>query len=311
MCSGVMNKMKWFIISCLIILVAGMTLLGIFGLNTPIDYSDSYEINVSIALDNDTLKQTMKETADKYFEDKDIKVAAFQSQEDGMSIIYKFTSDQTSIVEQLKQVLSDKLSQNPLMQDNEVLVVCNYVGQKGFVQPLKILLAYGIAIVAIFVYMLIMNKLASAVAVVCSSLASVIAFIAMLAITRIPAVPYVELTAMLAGALGALLAVSTVSRYREELKNTISKKFSVREIADNVSKTESKKYLYLFVAVVIASVAVSAFFMRYMLIIGGQLLLAGLVSTVCAYFMTPLIWTAIKGKHKKAKSVDSKSIEQE
>ena len=87
--------------------------------------------------------------------------------------------------------------------------------------------------------------------------------------------------------------------------------FSVKEIADSVSKTEFKKYLYVLVAIVIASVAVSAFFMRYMLIIGGQLLVAGLVSTACAYFMTPLMWTAIKGKHKNAKSVENKSIEQE
>lgn len=311
MSSGVMNKMKYFVISCLVILVVGMTLLGIFGLNKPIDYSDRYEINVSVAIDDDSIKATMKETTDKFFEDENISVEAIQIQEDGMSLIYKFNDDQTSIVEQLKQILDAKLSVNPQMGNNEVAVVCNYVGQGSLVQPLKMVLAYGIAIVAIFVYMLIMNKLASAVAVVCSSVASVIAFIAMLAITRIPAVPFVEFSAMLAGALGALLSVSTVSRYREELKNTVANKFSVNEIADNVSKTELKKYVYVLVAIVIASVAVSAFFMRYLLIIGGQLLVAGLVSALCAYFMTPLIWTAIKGKHKNAKSIEKKSVEQE
>lgn len=300
--SGVMNKMKWFVISSLIILVVGMTLLGIFGLNEPIDYSDSYEINVSITLDDDSLKTTMKETADKYFEDKGISVASFQSQEDGMSLIYAFTSDQTSQVEGLKTILETVLSLNPQMGNSEVSVVSNYVGQGSLVQPLKILLAYGIAVVAIFLYMLIMNKLASAVAVICSSLSSIVMFIAMLAITRIPGVPFVEVSAMLAGAIGALLSVSTVSRYREELKNTVSNKFSVKEIAQNVSKTEFKKFAYILVAILIAGVAVSAFFTRYMLVIGGQIIVAGLVSVVSAYFITPLVWMAIKGKHKNAKS---------
>ena len=300
--SGVMNKMKWFVISSLIILVVGMTLLGIFGLNEPIDYSDSYEINVSITIDDDSLKASMKETADKYFADKGISVASFQSQEDGMSLIYAFTSDQTSQVDGLKTILDDVLSQNLQMSNSEVSVVSNYVGQGSLVQPLKILLAYGIAVVAIFVYMLIMNKLASAVAVICSSLASVVMFVAMLAITRIPGVPFVELSAMLAGIIGALLAVSTVSRYREELKNTMSNKFSVTEIAEKTSKTEFKKYAYILVAILIAGVAVSAFFTRYMLVIGGQIIVAGLVSVLSAYFITPLIWVAIKGKHKNAKS---------
>ncbi len=305
MCN-VMNKMKYFVISCLIILVVGMTLLGVFGLNQSIDYSDSYEINVSIQLDDDTLKQTMKETADKYFEEKDIKVASFQSQEDGMSLIYKFTTDQTSNVQELKEVLVAKMGNT-----NEVSVVSNYVTQGRLVQPIKILLAYGIAIASIFVYMLIMNKLASAVAVICSSVASVVLFVAMLAITRIPAIPFVEISAMLAGTLGALLAVSTVGKYREEIKNTTTAKFSVNEIANKVSKTESKKYLYILVAVLIASVAVSAFFMRYMLIIGGQLLIAGIVSVASAYFISPLIWTAIKGKHKNAKSIErQKSVDE-
>lgn len=300
--SSIMKKMKWFVISSLIILVVGMTLLGIFGLNEPIDYSDSYEINVSITIDDDSLKASMKETADKYFEEKGISVASFQTQEEGMSLIYAFTQDQTAQVEGLKTLLESVLSQNPQMGNSKVSVVSNYVGQGSLVQPLKILLAYGIAVVAIFVYMLIMNKLASAVAVICSSLASVVMFIAMLAITRIPGVPFVELSTMLAGVFGALLGVSTVSKYREELKNTTANKFSVVEIADKTSKTELKKYAYVLVAILIAGVAVAAFFTRYMLIIGGQIILAGLVSVLCAYFITPLIWVAIKGKHKNAKS---------
>ena len=213
-----MKKMKWFVIASLIILVVVMTLLGVFGLNQPIDYSDNYEINVSIAIDDDSIKATMKETADKYFEEKGISVASFQSQEDGMSLIYAFTTDQTEQVAGLKAVLDLVLSANPQIGNNQAVVVSNYVGQGSLVQPLKILLAYGIAIVVIFMYMLIMNKLASAVAVICSSLASVIAFIAMLAITRIPALPFLEISAMFAGIIGALLAVSTVSKYREELK---------------------------------------------------------------------------------------------
>lgn len=296
--SGVMNKIKWFVVSLLVLLVAGMAVLGFAGFNNTIDYSDSYEINVSLEIVNDDAKNIIKTTADNYFNLKDVDVSSYQLTKNG--VVYKMVSDPTAKVLDLKTVLTTALDANPATADNQVTVKVNKVYALGeFMQPLKVLLAYGIAIVAIFIYMLIMNKLASAVAVICSSLVSVLAFISLLAITRIHALPFLEISVMIAGILGAILSVSTVGKYREAIKNS-AEKLSSKQIADKVAVKEYKKYLISLIGVLVAGFAVFAFFKPYLMIIGGQIMLAGAVAVVSAFFTTPLIWTAIK-RNKKSK----------
>ena len=163
------------------------------------------------------------------------------------------------------------------------------------------LIAYGVGIVAIFLFMLIMNKLASAVAVVASSFVSTLLFLSLMAITRIPAIPFVEISMMIAGAFGAMLSVATVGRYREELKNNVSEKYSCKEIANSVSRTELKKYVFILIGVLVASFAVFAFLTPYLMILGGQIGLAGICAILSAYFVTPMVWSAIKSKNKNAK----------
>lgn len=299
--NGVMNKIKWFVICALIIVVVGLTLTGIFGLNNPIDYNDGYEVNVSIEFDDDNSKAILKNETEKYFENNQIDVVSYQVLDDGLSIIYKLKTDPTTKIEGLKNAIETKLNENPSSQGNEATVISNKVYKGSYLQPLKMLLAYGVGVVAIFIFMLIMNKLASAVAVVASSFASVLLFLSIMAITRIPAIPFVEISMVVAGALGAMLSATTVGRYREELKNNLSEKFAVKEIADNVAKTEFKKYVFILVGILVASVAVFAFFTSYMMILGGQIGFAGISACVCAYFVTPAIWSAIKSKDKNAK----------
>ena len=299
--NGIMNKIKWFIISALIVVVVGLTIAGIFGLNNPIDYKDGYEVSVSIEFDNEQSKSILKNQTEQYFEDKGLEVVSYQVIDGGLTIIYKFEKNPTSKIEGLKTAIETKLNSNPITQGNEVSVVSNAVYKGSYLQPLELLLSYGIGIVAIFILMLIMNKLASAVAVVASSFVSMLMFLAVMAITRIPAIPFVEISLMIAGALGAMLSASTVGRYREELKNNLSEKFSTKAIADGVAKTEFKKYLFILIGVLVSSVAVFAFFTPYLMILGGQIGFAGISACVSAYFVTPAIWSAIKSNAKNAK----------
>ncbi len=296
--NGVMNKIKWFIVSLLVLLVAGMTILGFAGYNRTIDYKGSYEVNLSLEIVNDQAKDILKETTEKFFEEKDIKFASYQTAKNG--IVYKMNNDPTTKVADLKNAIMSALDANEATKENDVTVQVNKVSALGnFIQPGKVLLAYGIAILAIFLYLLIMNKLASAVAVICSSLVSVLAFVSLLAIVRIPALPFIEVSAMFAGILGAVLAVSTVAKYKELMKNS-TQKISVKEIADKTAELEGKKYLIALIGVLAAGFAVFAFFTPYLMIIGGQIMLAGLTATLSAFFTTPLLWTAIK-KGKKSK----------
>lgn len=297
--SGVMNKMKWFIVSTLIVLLVGMTLVGVLGFNNTIDYTESYEISVSIELNDDDAKQILASTSSKYLEDNGISIVSTKKVDGGMTIIYKTSKDYTAKATGLKSAIDTALSLSPKTNGTLSTVECNIMFESEHTQPLKVFLAFGIGIVAIFIYVLIMNKLASALAVICSSVLSVLAFVAVLAITRIPALPTFEFNAVGAGILGAILSVLTVSKYKEEIKNSTNNKINAKEIAEKTAIGQAKLYIFFLVAVLIAGVALMAFFLPYMLILGGQIAIAGVVAIVCAYFTTPLIWTAVKSKSKK------------
>jgi hypothetical protein len=139
-----------------------------------------------------------------------------------------------------------------------------------------------------------MEKLASAVAVICSAILSFLVFVALTSITRIPAIPYVEVLTAFSAVLGAVLSVTTVGRYKEELKNATGK-VNTGELAVKVANAECKKYSFTLISVFIAAVAVSAFFMPYMMFAGGQILIAGVSAVAVSYTITPVIWTAVKG----------------
>ena len=280
-----MTKIKWFIAVTLIVLVAGMAVFGFLGFNNSVDYSESYEINVRLEQNIDADKETMKTTADDFFANKGIKIVSSQMQDDGM--IYKLASEQPAEkIAELQDLINGKLDGNKASASINV-VYANYN-----LQPLSIIIAYAVALVAIFVYMLIMNKLASAVAVVCSSILSVLMAIALVALTRIPAAPYVQFMPILAGILSAVLSVITVGGYKEQLKG--AEKYSVKDIAEKVAVADKKKYVFALIITLVSAVAVAAFMTPYMLILGGQIAIVGLVAVAVAYYFTPLLWTAIK-----------------
>ena len=293
---SVMSKMKIAIIITLIVLVAGMAILGVFGLNNTVDYKAGYELQVSVDQSIDEAKTILKTSSDAFLSEKGIKSAkyAYQELDDGRVLVYKFNKDVTNDVTGMKDYINAALDANEVAKGAEPKVVVNEVignkdGQIGW-----IILALGITLAVAFIYTLIMEKLASAVAVVCSAIISALTFVALTALTRIPVANFFGAFLGLSFALALALSVATVNKYKQAIKESGKDKVSYRAIADKVGASDVKKYLLTLVAVLIAGVAVSAFFVPYMMIIGGQLAIAGVAAVFSAYFTTPLIWTAIK-----------------
>lgn len=293
---SVMSKMKIAIIITLIVLVAGMAILGVFGLNNTVDYKAGYELQVSVDQSIDEAKTILKTSSDAFLSEKGIKSAkyAYQELDDGRVLVYKFNKAVTNDVTGMKDYINAALDANEVAKGAEPKVVVNEVignkdGQIGWV-----ILALGITLAVAFIYTLIMEKLASAVAVVCSAIISALTFVALTALTRIPVANFFGAFLGLSFALALALSVATVNKYKQAIKESGKDKVSYRAIADKVGASDVKKYLLTLVAVLIAGVAVSAFFVPYMMIIGGQLAIAGVAAVFSAYFTTPLIWTAIK-----------------
>lgn len=282
-------KSKLFIVISLVVLVVGMALLSV-GLNQTVDYKNSFEVRVSI--NQRTAIETIRTETEKFFDDNGInaKDYAYQELGEGKILIYKFSKEVPAKVNELQAYLQSNL-EGTLKATVEIdEVVTNQSEINGYIA-----LALGIAVIAIFIYAVIMEKLAGSVATVCASLLSGLLFISLISITRIPAYPFVGVTTALAVALGAGMAVSTVNRLNEEYKNSANKK-STFEIAEKVEKAECLKYLFTAIILLVVSATISAFFVPYMMIIGGQIALAGICALAVSYLGAPLLWAVIKGK---------------
>jgi len=297
---GVMSKMKFFIIAALVILVAGMALLGVFGLNQTVDYADGYELQVSVDQDASESAKIVKDATDAYLSDKGIDAACGTAQEmdDGKTIVYKFNTDVTADLAGLQETLRAKLDAESLSIVNVTVGVYQLKNDVEF-NVWWIILALGIAIVAAFIYVLIMEKLAASVATLCTTLLSALTFVALMAITRLPANPFFGINLAVSILVGAGLSIMTLRRCKEELKNTSNQKLSVKEVADKVSVIEILRYVMVVAAIALAGVALIGFALPYAMYAGAQLIVAGVSAAFSSYFMTPLVWSAIKsGKNK-------------
>lgn len=281
-------KAKLFIIISLVVLVVGMALLSV-GLNQTVDFKNSYEVRVSV--NQKTGIETIRTETEKFFEDNGIKTKDYAYQEigDGKILVYKFNNEVPVKVNDLQSHLQSKLTGTlkATVEIDEVVTTQSEI--TGWV-----LLAIAISAVAIFVYSIIMEKLAGSVATLCASILSGLLFVSLVSITRIPAYPFIGVVAALSIALGAGITVSTIHRLNEEYKNSANKQ--TFELVDKVAKAEKGKYLFVAIAWLIVAVAISAFFAPYMMIVGGQLILAGICALAVSYFGAPLLWAVIKGK---------------
>ena len=292
----IIGKMKWFVVAVLVILVAGMTMLGVLGFNNAVDHSKSYEVSVSVDQSIDKSKEVLKDASEKYLAEKGVSYSV-QVMDDGAIILYKVGADVTEKVSGLEKAINDALALNAETQGILAEVVVDEVLGDQTLQDGPLLLSAGIALVAIFIYLLITERtIASATATVCSAVLTFLVFLSLMAITRLPALPFVEIVSAIAIIISAVLSTSTVVKYREEIKNATTKVDFI-EVAKKVLKTETSKYLFALITIGVAGVALAAFFTQYLLIVGAQIIFAG-IAVLLSLFVPPLVWTAIKSAKK-------------
>lgn len=297
-----MNKIKYFIIVTLSLLVVGITLFSVFGFNQTVDYKESYELQISIDQRATGATDVLSTSVDEYFATKGIAPVCGGKQviDNGMGLLFKFDKDVSSNVTEIKEYVEGKLLSSGIntAEITAVEVVANaYVVKdaKGF-DDWMLLVGAAVAVVCIFVYALIMVKLTGALATLFSAILSSVAFIALMAITRLPAEPFVAIGCIFAGILGGVLALSSIARYREEEKNSANEKLSAKELIEKMFKLEKKKYLLVLIAVALVGIALIATMASYFMIAGAQLIVLSVVATASGYFGVSLLWNAIKSK---------------
>lgn len=296
-------KNKLFIIITVALLVIGLALFGVFGMNNTVDYSKSYEINVSVDGNVGETSATMKSVSDSYLASKGFNDVdyAFQQTEDG-TLIYKFVNDVSSVnVAELEAEITKALN-NTLVVTVKAYETVNFNdNQIGW-----IILACGLAIIASFIYTLFMEKLAGALTVIATSIISAVLFVAMMGITRIPAQPVLPAVILLSALLASVLSMGIVNRCREALKNVGNDKLSYAQVADKCSAQSRLRVIIVTCALALAGIALVALAPVYLKLAGIQLILSAIVSSFTAYAWSGIIWSALKAvkKDRKAKLVE-------
>lgn len=292
------KKIKLFVVLSLIIVVAGMALLGFLGLNNTVDYSNSYEVQVSVDHNKDGEGEIMREATEKFFADNDIKNVCYSVQEmnDGAILIYKFTEDVTDKIAGLEASIQDALTSSAFAKANVSVNQVKGVDNQNLV---NVAIALVVALVAIFIYLAIMEKIAGAIATFISGLISVLIALSLIALTRIPANPFMFITMAMALVVSVGISATLVTKFRKEAKNQTDSKPNLKEIANVVLNSEMKRLLFVLAIFVLSALAlcVLGFIgMPYMFFVAGHLLIAGVSATVTAGLSTALIWANLAKK---------------
>ena len=294
---SVTNKFKLWIIITLVVIVAGMVMLGVFGLNTAADYRNGYEIKVSVDQDADDSAVNLKKYTEEYFAEKGVKTVSYatQTSPDGTMFIYKINEKPAFTGAELTEFLNGKLGTSKAVAEAFVSETVSY----GELQIWQTAVPLAIAAVVLTLYVMIFEKPASAIA---SLIASVIAtglFIAVVSLARIPAYPFFGTGVAFTFVFAFVLATVTSNRFKEESKKPSNSGASFGEIADLAAKASLVRYLFTGLSLLLAGVVLGVLKIGYPSFVGLMLVAADVCAVFAAFVWTPVLWAALKKANVK------------
>ena len=296
---SVMKNFKIWIIVTLALIVGGMFILGFVGFNNPVDFKVSYQLKVDVEEDFADSISIAKSVTDKFFKDNGISDLdyAFYTGDDG-SVVYSFHEDVADKIDGLEEKL--QIALNDAGVNLEAKVSTTESTPYFSKNVLNIALAVGVSAIAIMIYLIIMEKPASALAVLGSTLLSALIFASLLAITRVPALPFALATIVFSALLSALLATLFVSKAKAIVKNVANDKLTKREIADKAFGKNVLPLIGVLAVSIVSAILFIAIGTGYLKFLGIQIALGGISAVFSAGAWTPVIWSALrKGKTKK------------
>ena len=293
------KKVKYFFVFALVVLVVGMTLLGVLGFNQPVDYANNYELHVSVDQNTKNEKEVILEYADKAFNELGISPLSYatQIQDDGSVVIYKFSSDVSAYVDAVLTTVQDGLNEKGevsgvIAEVKAYDTIGTSTGSFGW-----IVLALGITFAVAFIVTLIINKLAQALALAFSAVFAAVLFVAFTALVRIPAGPFIGFSIAIASIFATIISTFILGRYKELRKDPEFERVDASVIATNIFNKDMKKITIALFFVIIAVVSMIAVIVPYMMFVAAQLGFAIFIGTICAAIGTPFVYSLL-GKKK-------------
>ncbi len=289
------KSFKYFVIAALVIIVAGVAMLGFLGFNKSSDYVGAKEIKISAdeVFDNDST--VIKSTAADVFKKNGLTYTSIKQMDENRIVIYEFTSEVSdTVVEDLKKALGEA-ELTASIKDGITVEKYSTVSYKTFEDSWWLILAAGILLVLAFVYLAFRYKWASAFATLVSSVAYVLLAIALTAITRIPVTTAYASALVFGFVLNLATVVYNLSVMKEYGKNVSTANDASTEFANHAFNSTFLKNIFTLCAVIIAAVA--------LLILGGSFVkyaaLAVIVCSVAAVYVTLGLFGGVYAYFKK------------
>lgn len=290
---NIVKGWKAILVSVLAVLLIGMVMLGIFGLNNTKDYDKSYQLKTSISLDIDGASEKLEQTTEKYLKNKGIKTYSFGAQtlKDGRVFTFQVKTDNVNI-EELRAEIEKEINNSKI----NVKVTLDEVAVYGESQALRVVGALAIAVVALFIALFFFVKWKSALTVALTSILSALVFFAMMNIVRIPAVSLLPVSLSVALLISAILSTVVIIRYKEIMKNPSNSGKSFSEIANKGVANSLLRICFVCLSLVVLGGLIAVLLCGYSVFFGLQLALASLVAGACTVFVSPLIWVLLNEK---------------
>ncbi len=303
-------KFKLWLTVTLSLIVVGMIILGVFGFNQTVDYSDSYELNVKVEKNLGEANSIMTEKVEEFFNEKGIEDATYGRQQiaDGEVLVYKFTADNVlfqdkTVLQELMTELENKIETAFNEKGGEVAGLqvevnaysaTHYLNQKVW----RFVIAISIAIVVMFIYVLIMEKVAGALTVLCTSVTSGVLTMAILALARIPAYPYLFATITASAMLASVISIGIVNRAKEISKNVANEGMSSKEVVESATKLSLLRIVFMAIALLIVALLLIIIGTGMLKLVGLHIIVIGATSIFTSYGFTEIFYGLFK-KNKK------------
>lgn len=297
---SISSKLKLWIILTLVVAVVGMALFGILHLNGAVDFRKSYEVKVTVDQNYDGAADFAKTYTEEYFESKGISDVSYGVQSVTDGYLFKLNKIEGFNAADATAYVNNKLDAKYGAGVREATFSVKEVKSAVYSGAGYVAIALAIAVVAAFVYLLIIEKLASALSVVLSALLSGILFLSLMAITRVPAYPFVSFTFMAAVAVSLVLSTVIVHRYKEEMR--LDEKATPVDIANKVASLGLFRTVFFACALLLVALLLIIVGPAYLRFLGLQLVLVTVCGVYASFIGTPIIWAFFKGLNKKKKA---------
>ncbi|MCQ2387445.1 MAG: hypothetical protein MJ066_03240 [Clostridia bacterium] len=292
---NITSKFKIFLIITLSILVLGMVFLGVFGFNKAFDYKKHCEVSVSVDMDVENSADTVKNSAIKFFSDKNVKYKKVDVLSDdlGNTFVFSFKDNVSFNENELQEAIKSSLEEKGLSRLNASVSIDNVSTTVSEGKVGGVIIALAIVAVLSFVYTLIMEKFVSAVSVLASSVGASVLVLALLALARIPVLPYLSIYFISSYILTSILSLVLVNRYKE-ISKWEGAKLSNEEIVNKASSQSVVRFSFIAGLFLVASVFMIAMGGKLLTAIGLATLVVDVVSVFTSFVWTPILWKSLK-----------------